>query len=463
VTSSIRQYVRATACVGMLCVASAAAAQTTGSSRGYRGLFGGSGADPGARHSLSTVFSVLAGYDDNATGAELGQPDVLPTLLQSAFYSGPTATLNYTFNGRRLQLATSGGTSAQYYVKQNKLIPVGHFGAAGLSFQPSQRTTVFVNQSVSYAPSYAYALTPEVGQPFPGEVVGSGAAPLGDESLLVYDTGAYLIRNVNQRSTLRFNGDFRYSDFRSTAAATQDLTAYSIGGRYNRELARYSQLRLGYTYREGQFRYSTLRGTADQSTATTADQRTASTAVHDIDAGVDYARPLSLSRKTTLSFSAGFSMLNSPTSSTAIQDVNLVYNVVGNVNLNHQMGRTWSARVAYNRGVGFSETFVAPVFSNGLTADVTGFISRRTEFSSIFSMAMGDVGVASSSDNNFTTYMTNVRVRSAITVHLAVFGEYSFYSQDLNEALIAPDALPPVLDRHSVRGGLTAWFSLWRK
>jgi hypothetical protein len=129
VTTTHHRHVRVFAFLAAVSVASAAAAQTTGSSRGYRGLFGGSGAQPGARHSLDATLSAVAGYDENTTGTELGQPDTLPTLLQSAFYSGPTGTLTYSFTGSRVQIGANGGSSARYYAEEGKFIPVGHFGA----------------------------------------------------------------------------------------------------------------------------------------------------------------------------------------------------------------------------------------------------------------------------------------------------------------------------------------------
>jgi hypothetical protein len=455
VTLSLQRYVRLAACLAALSTGSIVSAQTTGSSRGYQGLFGGSGVDPNTTHNVDATLSLLVGYDDNATGAELGQPDTLPTLLQSAFYSGPTGTLNYTFNGRKVQFGATGGSSARYYTEEKKFVPTGHFGAVGFSFDASARTRVFVNQSVSYAPSYAYALTPPAGDPFPGEAVGSDADPLGDDSLLVYDTQATVTRNMGARTSLVFEGNYRYSDFWSDSDSTKDLKSYRIGGRFSHSLTRSASLRLGYRYRKGQY-----RAAVDPTVGT--GTRIAATDIHDIDAGIDYNKALSFSRKTTLTFSVGSSMVNAPTSAGSSNDVEFTYSVVGNVGLNHQMGRTWSARVAYDRGVSFAETFSEPVFSNAVRATLEGFITRRTEFTSSFGLAIGDVGVGSQA-SAFDTYMASARVRSAISRNWALFVEYAFYSQDMGEAPIVPDELPPVLDRHSVRGGLTLWIPIWRK
>jgi opacity protein-like surface antigen len=312
-----------------------------------------------------------------------------------------------------------------------------------------------VNQSVSYAPSYGYALTPTLGEPVPGEAVGSGPDPLGDEALLVYDTTANLTRTFGPRSTFVFESNYRYSDLMTDADSAKVLTSYRLGGRYTHSMTRNTSLRMGYRYRKGEYRLVPGDSAIDPTT------RAAATAIHDIDAGIDYGRTLSFSRKTTLNFSVGSSIINAPTSAGSLEDIEFVYNVVGNVALNHQIGRTWSARVTYDRGVGFSETFSEPVFSNAVNASLEGFISRRTEFSSRFGLAIGDVGFGSES-SAFSTYTGSARVRSAISQNWAVFVEYSYYSQDLGEAPIAPDEVPPVLDRHSGRVGLTFWFPIWR-
>ena len=79
----------------------------------------------------------------------------------------------------------------------------------------------------------------------------------------------------------------RYSDFGESEAVLQDLRSYEVGGRYRHGLSRYATLRLGYIYRKGAYGFTRIDGPS---------------VVHDIDIGIDYARALSFSRRTTLTF-----------------------------------------------------------------------------------------------------------------------------------------------------------------
>jgi hypothetical protein len=45
----------------------------------------------------------------------------------------------------------------------------------------------------------------------------------------------------------------------------------------------------------------------------------------------------------------------------------------------------------------------------------------------------------------------------------ALFGEYSYYKHDLGDVLIVAQGVPPILDRNSVRVGLTLWVPLLRR
>jgi hypothetical protein len=186
--------------------------------------------------------------------------------------------------------------------------------------------------------------------------------------------------------------------------------------------------------------------------------------VHDIDVGVDYKRPLSLTRRTTVDFGVGSSIVNMP--AVASTDSSLQYRVVGDLGLTHQMGRTWSARVAYNRGVGFTEGFAQPTFSDAVTGSVSGFFSRRVDFTAGGGLSIGDAGLSAgtgTADRGFRAYTGSARVRYGLGAMWALFGEYSYYKHDLGDVLIVAQGVPPILDRNSVRVGLTLWVPLLRR
>jgi hypothetical protein len=140
----------------------------------------------------------------------------------------------------------------------------------------------------------------------------------------------------------------------------------------------------------------------------------------------------------------------------------LQYRLVGDVRLTHELARTWRAAAAYSRGVGFSEAFAQPVFSDAFSASVSGFFNRRTDFAANAGVSVGDVGL-NATGNNFKLYTGSSRVRFALASKWALFAEYQYYSQNIRGVLIVPEGVPAKIDRHGVRAGLTLWVPIVRK
>ena len=223
---------------------------------------------------------------------------------------------------------------------------------------------VTANQGFSAAPSYLYSLTPDFGAISPGTAAGGGDFPLGDGLVHVYDTTALASFAITRRGSVEAVSSYRYSalDTSSTSNET-DLRSYSVGGRFRYGLTRNGSLRLGYVYRQGRRPDRCGRG----------NRSGRPTVVHDIDVGLDYRRALSLTRRTSIGFSTGSTIVTVPVEGST--NGQLQYRVVGDVGLQHEIGRTWLARLAYNRGVGFAEAFNQPVFADGVNLSVSGFLA----------------------------------------------------------------------------------------
>jgi hypothetical protein len=426
-------------------IPSTARAQINSSQRPYKALFGGSAADPDIHHSLDVSVSALAGYEDNEMAAQGGVPT--SPLYQTGFYSGFSGVLSYYWQGKNVEVGANAGTDGRYYPDQSQFIGVTHYGGIGVAASFGPRTRIAANQSISYSPAYLYGLFPVLGPVTPGGVVGVGD-PLGEEHVYVYDTSASLTRDVSRRGSIEVLGSFRYSDYNQSAAIGRDLRSYSVGGRYRHGMTRYASLRLGYIYRKGSYGFF---GDINRPVA-----------VHDIDVGVDYRRPLSLTRRTTVDFGAGSSIVNTPAG--VLGEPTLQYRVMADVGLTHQMGRTWSARLAYNRGLGFAEGFAQPIFSDAVTGSLSGFFSRRVDFSASGGFSLGDAGLnTGTTGRGFKAYSASARVRYALGSRWALFGESSYYKHDLGNVLIVAEGVPPNLDRTTVRAGLTLWFPIVRR
>ena len=417
--------------------------------RPYKALFGGATNDPSVRHSLDLSVSLAEGYDDNvlAQGSGLGVGTGTDSQLSGLFTSIDPA-LTYAWTGKTVQFSASGSTSVRYYQKGHEFLGSTSYGAIGLS-AGSERTRFSFTQSLNYSPAYFYGLFPSF---MPSDVVdtvttvGAGSDyAVNSDSVLVYETSANLTRSLTSRSDFNLLGTFRYSDL-SQIVGSQDLRAYSAGGRYQYNLSRNATLHLGYVYREGQYAYVASAQ---------------STVAHDIDVGVDYHKPLSFSRRTHVDFSVGSSLVSTPTFETTSQSFQ--YRVVGSAGLSHDMGRTWRARVAYNRNVGFVEGLRDPVFSDAVNASVDGFLSRRVDLHAGGGFSLGDAAGATTTQSSVRTYTGSARVRSAINQSLALFAEYVYYNYNLGAAVITTPGIPQSLDRNTVRVGITAWMPLLRK
>ena len=101
--------------------------------------------------------------------------------------------------------------------------------------------------------------------------------------------------------------------------------------------------------------------------------------------------------------------------------------MIGNARLNREIGRTWHAALAYDRDVGFLETFSEPVFSDSASLSVGGLFNRRTQFHAEAALSVGDVGL-SGGDNGFNSYWTSIGVDFGLTRYLSLAVNYSFYS-----------------------------------
>ena len=425
-----------------------AQAAASGATRPYRALFGGSTADPSVHHSLDVTASAIQGYDDNiATGlSSLTQSS--SALLSGGAFAGYSAALGYAWQGRRMQIGANLGSDGRYFYDASDFVGVSHYGGLGLGAEIGRRGRLFVNQSVTRAPSYLYSLTPAHGPLAPGAVVGGGAYPLGQQPVTVFDTTASTRYNLSRRGSLEGEVTHRYSNLAtSTTGGVRNLRAFSVGGRYRHGLSRDGSLRIGYFYREGRY-------------AASSSGRT--TPIHDIDVGVDYGRALSLTRRTTVDFSSGSSIVTLPQSATGDAANQLTYRLTLDAGLTHEMGRTWRARVAYSRGFGFAEAFSEPAFSDSVSGSVTGFLARRVDFSASGRVANGEVGLGAS-QSPFVMWNVSTRARYALSPMWAVYGEASYYSQDLGEAPLVSAAFPPVLDRKSVQVGLTVWVPLVKR
>jgi hypothetical protein len=245
-----------------------------------------------------------------------------------------------------------------------------------------------------------------------------------------YAGGASLSHELSTRVTMAANYGYRLTDGLHDSRFLTHGASASL--RYG--LTRNLGLRLGYGYSEGRY--------AD------SDEHYAN---HNLDVGLGYDRALSLSRRTTLSFQTG--------SSAYVNKNRTHFRASGGARLNHQLGRTWTASIAYDRGVRFVEALRQPVFSDGVTASLGGLISRRLEFEANARAALGTVG--DGQQNGFNSYRGAASLSMGLTRYLGVGISYSYYRNDFESSALLPSGFPHALERHSVSAGINLWAPLF--
>jgi hypothetical protein len=138
-----------------------------------------------------------------------------------------------------------------------------------------------------------------------------------------------------------------------------------------------------------------------------------------------------------------------------------MFRVLGNVGLQHEIGRTWTSRVAYTRDVGFVEGFVDPMLSDSVTAGIMGLVSRGINVLGSTTYSHGRPANASLSGREHDAFAANVRVQKALSRTLALFGQYVYYKTN-NGAAVQLSSPFAEFDRQVVRGGLTWWTPIIR-
>src|SRR5262249_45808022 len=151
-----------------------------------------------------------------------------------------------------------------------------------------------VNQSFAYSPSYLYGLFATVAPAVGNFIAPAGDYALNDQRSYASATTARVTETIGTRGLLSFDSGLRYTKFTGRVPGYYDFRAYDVGGSFSYRLNRDMSLRTGYTY-----------GLTEFSPGIRPVQR-------DIALGIDYQRPLSRTRRTTLGFSAGTTSMSGP-------------------------------------------------------------------------------------------------------------------------------------------------------
>ncbi len=272
--------------LGVVTLSAHAALAQTPIGGAFRPVFGGASPGSAGGTNLNLTLDLAEAYDDNVLSDPGGIP--LAGVQASGFYTVVTPQVALAARGDRMQLFVTAGSGARRYQDSQDFVVTDHSLATGLNARFSKQTTMSLNQSVGYSPSYLYGLFASLAPPLPGDVVPSAPTTRWTTcGRTRMSRTAGLVHELTPRAALSFDGVFQRADMVGNAPGYADLSSYEAGSRFAYSLSRNTKLRIGYTYRAAEYS-AALRPYE-----------------HDVDLGFEYSRPLSRTRRSSFALTMG--------------------------------------------------------------------------------------------------------------------------------------------------------------
>jgi hypothetical protein len=412
--------------------------------RGFHGLFGGP-SDP-ARSSLDLRFSAFGAYDDDLLGAYTTTGVTPPGQQTSGMFGSTTAGLTFTQPGNRFSGGVDTDVSVSQYPSLNQTNGMYH-ADGNLTARLARNTRLSAAGDFSYAPEYRLGLFID-----PASLTGA-ANPFQTVStdydlfrLKTLRAGGHVLvsQTIGHRASV--DGYYNSNNVNYLNDSPLNYREQFAGARFVNRFSQHLALRAGYSY--------------DTATYGVFPQPRR---VHNLDLGVDYSRPLSRSRRTSVSFSSGSAILTGQDQLTGNTGKNTYYYFLANAALRHEIGRSWTAVGAYRRSVDWHEGFVQPFLSDGVNASLEGLISRRLHFTSSADYTFGTVGVSTEAGNDrYDSLSAQAGLEYGVSRTVAVFSRYVYYHYHFDSGVILDPRLRPTLERQGARVGVTVFVPVIR-
>jgi hypothetical protein len=425
--------------------------------RPYRGIFGGP-TEASQGHSLTFEAAIFAAYDDNMLDSVSGGRARDWRYQRSGRYAGATGAAHYAASrpGERVSFGARSDALVQYSRWGDDSHTAAYFiGGLNMDARLSGSTTLSAAQGAAYVPGYSFSLSS-----WPGDGP-LGQETLGEEPLMGVDVAVgpdlevvrlesfhlnsrvALTQQLSRGTSLTGGYGFRRIDF----GGDEDQS----GSRFADYGTHYGFARLGY--QRGLTQYATLNLGYGIRVSDRNDRSGRPRALHDVQAGIGYGRPLSISRRTTFRFSTGSAIAVREDVSLPDRNQRTTARLTGDASLVHELGRTWTARASYRRGLTFREGFDEFFFTDSLGADVEGLVTRRLAFSAAGAWAFARLDRPGRSRQ--TAFSGSARATYALNRHLALYTRYLYYEYEFGEGVPLDERFPRALERHSLLVGLT--------
>jgi hypothetical protein len=373
------------------------------------------------------------GYFGSDTNLLATQRPGAPVLVPAdGSYVGGFGSARYLWSRRRTLFAATATTDVRNYTPEQMNFTHSHAVTARLQFGLGERFTVGVRQSFDYASFYQIQPVPHGDEPLvpiDPAIPASADRCLAPNTSLGYATVAEVTQTLGPRTGIIYHATRAHDEYQSTA---RSFDTYGFGAVYRKNVSRYMALRAGYGYDEPTYAGSVR-----------------SVQIHNIDTGIDYARPLSFSRRTTVRFAVGPTLFD--------RDDVKFYRVQAAASAIHDFGRTWSVTGVYNRGVQFVAIVPEPLYATTVSLSTGGLIGgRRLQFLAHAGYSSGQL-VLSPSGGHLDTAFGTSSLQWAFTDRLALHGSYSYYRYRPTTGLGIPLELRQDVDRQAFRVAVRMW------
>jgi hypothetical protein len=336
------------------------------SERPQRALFGS--AVSNTEQSLVLNVSFGGGYDNDLLGQATAGPTPFGPRGVGQFGFG-SASLGYVVAKETVQASANVGGTSQYYPQMQD--PSMNSFSAGMqaSWRAAKRTTLSTSNQFSSQPTSLRSL---YGLPVDAERLPDSSDTLNYaiNGQTVHDWRTSV--DVNQALTQKLSASFSYTYYAVDHEGGQsNYSAQSLQGRLTYQINSSLSAHGGYGRTKTDYEDDSLDGRY---------------AGRTIDAGVDFGRKLSLTRRTSLEFGTGVSGIEN------YGDIK--YFFTGFVALGHELGRSWTMTVDARRAADFYQSFGEPVISSSASAGVSGQLNRRTQVGAHGGWSRGNVGIS---------------------------------------------------------------------
>lgn len=245
-----------------------------------------------------------------------------------------------------------------------------------------------------------------------------------------FELNAGFISQYTKRSSVSISGFTRETRFSELSDQTDQIR----GGHalWKRQMNRVLAVHAGY----GRDQLSQSRGGIEQRYTNEL-----------LDLGVDFAKSLTMARRTTLAFATETSVTREGVGARH-------FRMNGTIAFEHHFLRTWRTQLSAKRATEFLAGFRGPVFTERGRASLNGYLGNRVLLNVDAEAGKGAVGI--NDQHQFISYTGHGKLTYAMTRHLGVYTQYGYYNYQM-----PPDPLAIVTAPHLARQAVSFGFQTW--